>query len=276
MSSAGQKCRNPDPRLYICKYMYVEHTSNIKHTLHTHTLHTHTHTYYTHTYSLWGSLSGFGRTGNFGIKKVRIRLPKILKDLWKQRHVVVALLEYVIWDLQTRLQPALMYKHVYSENVHSIAICSITNSRSQRCQHERRHLPKVHILYVNWVNIYNEYAKVYYHWWALLRGRSYFCNKSRRSPVSQHSFGVNTLFAYSHNHESRITITPSQPTENPDQTFVRKFILKGPPSGIHQKKKTEPRKPPTYTPISHQVQGQPTVFMRITQPVKIDRNKGVD
>lgn len=130
-----------------------------------------------------------------------------------------------------------MYKHVYSENVHSIAICSITNSRSQRCQRQRRHLPKVHILYVNWVNIYNEYAKVYYHWWALLRGRSYFCNKSRRSPVSQHSFGVNTLFAYSHNHESRITITPSQPTENPDQTFVRKFILKGPPSGIHKKKK---------------------------------------
>jgi len=74
------------------------------------------------------------RTGNLGIEKVRIRLPKILKDLWKQRHIVVALLEDVIWDLQTRLQPALMYKHVYSENVHSIAICSITISRLRSLQ----------------------------------------------------------------------------------------------------------------------------------------------
>jgi len=58
------------------------------------------------------------------------------------------------------------------------------------------------------------------------------------------------------------------------KTFVREFILKGgPPSGLPKKMYIKGR---SRASSVRQVQGQPTVLMRITQPAKIDRNKGVD
>jgi len=49
---------------------------------------------------------------------------------------------------------------------------------------------------------------------------------------------------------------------------------RGPPSGLPKKMYIKGRR--SRASSVRQVQGQPTVLMRITQPAKIDRNKGVD
>lgn len=55
-----------------------------------------------------------GNLGDLRIEKVRIRLPQIIKELRWQCDVVVALLEYVVGQLEPWLLPRLVHEHVHA------------------------------------------------------------------------------------------------------------------------------------------------------------------
>lgn len=55
-------------------------------------------------------------TCHFGIEKVRIRLPQVIKEFWWKRYIVVALLEDIVRQLQARLEPLHANEHIDAGN----------------------------------------------------------------------------------------------------------------------------------------------------------------
>lgn len=63
-------------------------------------------------------------TCHFGIEKVRIRLPQVIKEFWWKRYIVVALLEDIVRQLQARLEPLHANEHIDTGNckIHQIKV----------------------------------------------------------------------------------------------------------------------------------------------------------
>lgn len=55
-------------------------------------------------------------TCHFGIQKVGIWLPQVIKELWRKRYIVVALLEDIVGQLQAGLEPLHANEHIDTEN----------------------------------------------------------------------------------------------------------------------------------------------------------------
>lgn len=62
--------------------------------------------------SLWTTVL----TCQLRIEEVRIRLPQVIEKLWRKRHIIVSLLEYILGKLQPRLKPLLVDEQIDSAN----------------------------------------------------------------------------------------------------------------------------------------------------------------